>query len=63
MSGFTPTRGTGAWVAPLCWMAVLLDGFDLVVLGAVVPSLLDYRPLGPHAGERVLGHHRRAWSG
>ncbi|SDD88292.1 MFS transporter [Rhodococcus tukisamuensis] len=37
------TRGsTAMWVAPLCWIAVLLDGFDLVVLGAVIPSLREY---------------------
>lgn len=28
------------WVAPLCWAAVALEGFDLVVLGVVLPSLL-----------------------
>lgn len=28
-----------AWVAPLCWIAVLLDGFDAVVLGALLPSM------------------------
>jgi MFS transporter, AAHS family, benzoate transport protein len=27
------------WVAPLCWIAVLLDGFDLVVVGTVIPTL------------------------
>jgi len=27
-------------VLPLCWSAVLLDGFDLVVLGTVLPVLL-----------------------
>lgn len=32
-----PSRG---WVLPLCWSAVLLDGFDLVVLGTVLPVLL-----------------------
>jgi MFS transporter, AAHS family, benzoate transport protein len=32
------------WVLPLCWTAILLDGFDLVVLGAVLPALLDYEP-------------------
>lgn len=33
---------TGArWVLPLCWAAVLLDGFDLVVLGSVLPVMLD----------------------
>jgi len=26
-------------VAPLCWAAVVLDGFDLVVLGALIPVL------------------------
>lgn len=33
-------KGRG-WVAPLCWIAVLLDGFDAVVLGAVMPSMID----------------------
>jgi benzoate transport len=28
-------------VAPLCWIAVLLDGFDLVVVGTVVPALQE----------------------
>ena len=46
MTATTSNRSTGAWVATLCWLAVLLDGFDLVVLGAVLPSLLDYRPWG-----------------
>jgi MFS family permease len=30
-------------VLPLCWSAVLLDGFDLVVLGTVLPVLLAGR--------------------
>ena len=37
-------RGVGVqrrWVLPLCWAAVLLDGFDLVVLGSVLPVLLE----------------------
>ena len=34
------------WVVVLCWVAVALDGFDLVVLGAVAPALLEYRPWG-----------------
>jgi AAHS family benzoate transporter-like MFS transporter len=38
------TRGNPSWVLALCWSAVLLDGFDLVVLGTVLPSLLDYEP-------------------
>lgn len=29
------------WVALLCWFAVVLDGFDLVVLGALIPTLTD----------------------
>ncbi|CAL9345554.1 Gentisate transporter [Actinosynnema sp. ALI-1.44] len=31
----------GRWVLPLSWSAVLLDGFDLVVLGTVLPVLLQ----------------------
>jgi len=33
-------------VAVLCWVAVALDGFDLVVLGAVTPALLEYESWG-----------------
>ena len=32
--------GKRGCVTALCWSAVLLDGFDLVVLGAVIPVLL-----------------------
>src|SRR3954462_1259986 len=28
------------WVRPLCWTAVALEGFDLVVIGVVLPVLL-----------------------
>jgi len=27
------------WISSLCWVAVVLDGFDLVVLGALIPTL------------------------
>ena len=30
----------------LCWLAVALDGFDLVVLGAVIPTLSKTGDLG-----------------
>lgn len=40
-----------AWVAPLCWIAVLLDGFDAVVLGAVLPSMLESAELGMTTAE------------
>jgi MFS transporter, AAHS family, benzoate transport protein len=33
------TGRAAGWIAPLCWIAVLLDGFDLVVVGTVVPTL------------------------
>ena len=36
-----PRERYAGWVAPLCWMAVALEGFDLVVLGVVLPSLLE----------------------
>ena len=38
-----PREAYAGWVLPLCWIAILLDGFDLVVLGAVLPSLLEFR--------------------
>lgn len=37
----TTDRASVRWVLPLCWAAVLLDGFDLVVLGSVLPVMLD----------------------
>ena len=33
------TKPGAGWVLPLCWVAVILDGFDLVVLGAIIPTL------------------------
>ncbi|HEY4421175.1 MAG TPA: aromatic acid/H+ symport family MFS transporter [Pseudonocardia sp.] len=39
-------RHTAGWVAPLCWSAVALEGYDLVVLGVVLPSLLRYPDWG-----------------
>ena len=36
-----PRARYSGWVAPLCWTAVALEGFDLVVLGVVLPSLLQ----------------------
>ena len=35
-----PRERHARWVAPLCWLAVALEGFDLVVLGVVLPALL-----------------------
>lgn len=34
-----PAVGSARVVALLCWIAVVLDGFDLVVLGALIPTL------------------------
>lgn len=45
-SGVASAGGSARWVVVLCWVAVALDGFDLVVLGAVTPALLDYEPWG-----------------
>jgi MFS transporter, AAHS family, benzoate transport protein len=44
----TQNTGVGSprWVAPLCWAAVLLDGFDLVVLGTVIPVLVKDHVFG-----------------
>ncbi|HTW17385.1 MAG TPA: aromatic acid/H+ symport family MFS transporter [Nocardioides sp.] len=35
-----------SWPVALCWIAVALDGFDLVVLGAVIPTLSVTGALG-----------------
>ncbi|PUA78999.1 MFS transporter [Nocardioides currus] len=40
-----PSAGR-AWPVILCWVAVALDGFDLVVLGAVIPTLSKSGDLG-----------------
>lgn len=40
-----PTH-SGMWPVVLCWVAVALDGFDLVVLGAVIPVLSKTGDLG-----------------
>ncbi|MDQ4113035.1 MAG: aromatic acid/H+ symport family MFS transporter [Actinomycetota bacterium] len=34
------------WPVALCWLAVALDGYDLVVLGAVIPTLSGTGALG-----------------
>ncbi|MCW2853171.1 MAG: hypothetical protein JWM84_2835 [Nocardioides sp.] len=39
-------RSAGHWPVLLCWVAVALDGFDLVVLGAVIPTLSKTGALG-----------------
>jgi AAHS family benzoate transporter-like MFS transporter len=41
----TPTAG-GLWPVALCWLAVALDGFDLVVIGAVIPTISKSGDLG-----------------
>jgi AAHS family benzoate transporter-like MFS transporter len=41
-----PAGATGQWPVLLCWIAVALDGFDLVVLGAVIPTLKESGDLG-----------------
>src|SRR5699024_4397863 len=42
----TAADSVGRWPAVLCWLAVALEGFDLVVLGAVIPELLATQALG-----------------
>jgi AAHS family benzoate transporter-like MFS transporter len=41
-----PRERYARWVAPLCWLAVALEGFDLVVIGVVLPSLLADKSWG-----------------
>ena len=37
---------TALWVVAICWATIIFDGYDLIVFGAVVPSLLEYEPWG-----------------
>ena len=51
MSAATGTRGRGlspvTWLVVLiCWATVIFDGYDVVVYGAVLPSLLEYQEWG-----------------
>ena len=41
-----PVRTDGPWPVLLCWMAVAVEGFDLVVLGAVIPAGSENGDLG-----------------
>ncbi len=41
-----PGTTSGFWPVLLCWVAVALDGFDLVVIGAVIPTLSKTGDLG-----------------
>ncbi|MEL4359181.1 MULTISPECIES: MFS transporter [unclassified Luteococcus] len=44
-AGGTPGQ-LDRWPVALCWLTVLLDGLDLVMLGAVIPTLLKSQHLG-----------------
>ena len=54
-ASMTSSASAGRWPAVLCWLAVALEGFDLVVLGAVIPELLATGALGftPEAATMV----------
>jgi MFS transporter, AAHS family, benzoate transport protein len=42
----SPKRSTTAVIA-LCWLAIVFDGYGLIVYGTVIPSLLAEPSLGP----------------
>lgn len=54
--GSVSERGTSVsrWVAALCWLAVAVEGFDVVVLGTVIPALLEYEPWSLTPGQAGL---------
>ena len=43
---FAPSQHRSKWRVWLCWLAMVLDGFDLVVLGTVIPTLIKTHDLG-----------------
>jgi MFS family permease len=47
----TGATGNSRWTVLLCWITVLLEGYDLVVLGAIIPTLLKTHHLGMTAGD------------
>ncbi|MFF8941630.1 MFS transporter [Streptomyces sp. NPDC014864] len=47
----TGTAGRNGWTVVLCWITVLLEGYDLVVLGAIIPTLLKTHHLGMTAAD------------
>ncbi|MFH8798305.1 MFS transporter [Streptomyces sp. NPDC017936] len=47
----TGRAGRNTWTVILCWITVLLEGYDLVVLGAIIPTLLKTHHLGMTAGD------------
>lgn len=44
-------RATGAWTVALCWITVMLEGYDLVVLGAIIPTLIKTHHVGITTGD------------
>ncbi|WP_393063172.1 MFS transporter [Streptomyces sp. LN549] len=53
ISSEAPDRAgrSSAWTVALCWITVMLEGYDLVVLGAIIPTLLKTHHLGMTAGD------------
>jgi len=51
--GARPEQGhrIDAWTVALCWITVMLEGYDLVVLGAIIPTLIDTHHLGFTPGD------------
>lgn len=54
-TALAPAAPTAHWPVPqrstnrvlfLCWISILAEGYDVGVLGAVMPALIDYEPWG-----------------
>ena len=46
--------GASAWPSVLCWVTVMLEGFDLVALGAIIPTLIKDGHMGFDKGGATL---------
>lgn len=44
-----PASEATSWIRALCWLAVMLEGFDIVALSAALPTILEtkYAGMGP----------------
>ncbi|MFC8349969.1 MFS transporter [Streptomyces sp. NPDC057280] len=47
----TGSSDRNVWTVVLCWITVMLEGYDLVVLGAIIPTLLKTHHLGMTAAD------------
>lgn len=46
MQNRTPVAASSTWITVLCWLTVVFEGFDIVALGAAIPTITNTGYLG-----------------